>query len=59
MGKNKKIQFLIPNYALGTTFDNSIVIIDEAQMLEPLIMKLLLERTGINSKVIVLGDPTG
>ena len=57
-GKNKKIQFLIPNYALGTTFDNSIVIIDEAQMLEPLIMKLLLERTGINSKVIVLGDPT-
>lgn len=57
-GKNGKIQFLIPNYALGTTFDNSTIIIDEAQMLEPLIMKLLLERTGINSKVIVLGDPT-
>jgi phosphate starvation-inducible PhoH-like protein len=57
-GANKKIQFLIPNYALGATFDNCTIIIDEAQMLEPLIMKLLLERTGINSKVIVLGDPT-
>lgn len=57
-GKNQKIQFLIPNYALGCTFDNSTIIIDEAQMLEPLIMKLLLERVGINSKVIVLGDPT-
>lgn len=57
-GKHKKIQFLIPNYALGCTFDNSIVVIDEAQMLEPLIMKLLLERIGTNSKVIVLGDPT-
>lgn len=57
-GKHKSIQFLIPNYALGSTFDNATIIIDEAQMLEPLIMKLLLERTGVNSKVIILGDPT-
>ena len=57
-GPNKRLQFLIPNYALGNTFDNSIIIIDEAQMIQPLILKLLLERTGKNSKVIVLGDPT-
>lgn len=55
-GVNERIQFKIPNFCLGVTFNNSIIIIDEAQMLQPLIMKLLLERIGINSKVIILGD---
>ena len=53
-----RIIFKIPNFCLGATFDNSIIVIDEAQQLPPLILKLLLERTGINSKVIVLGDNT-
>lgn len=54
--KNQRIQFKIPNYALGVTFENATIIIDEAQMLQPLIMKLLLERIGKNSKLIILGD---
>lgn len=57
-GPHKRIQFLVPNFVLGATFDNSILIIDEAQTLNPVIMKLLLERIGNNSKMIVLGDPS-
>lgn len=53
-----RIHFKIPNFCLGATFDNSLIIIDEAQQLPPLILKLLLERTGKNSKVVVLGDNT-
>lgn len=57
-GQHKRIQFLIPNFILGSTIDNATVIIDEAQTLNPVIMKLLLERCGENSKIIVLGDPS-
>lgn len=51
-----RIKFMIPNFCLGATFDNSLILIDEAQQLPPLILKLLLERTGIDSKVVVMGD---
>lgn len=54
----KSIHFKIPNFMLGCTFDNTIVIVDEAQELQPLILKMILERTGLNSKVIVIGDPS-
>lgn len=57
-GQFKRIQFLVPNFILGSTIDNATVIIDEAQTLNPVIMKLLLERCGENSKIIVLGDPS-
>lgn len=53
-----RIHFKIPNFCLGATFDNCLICIDEAQQLPPLILKLLLERTGINSRVVVLGDNT-
>lgn len=52
----KRIHFKIPNFCLGDTFDNTDIIIDEAQQLPPLIMKLLLERIGKNSRCIVCGD---
>lgn len=51
-----RIKFLIPNFVLGATFDNSLVMIDEAQQLQPVILKLLLERIGLNSRVVVVGD---
>ena len=54
----QRIHFKIPNYCLGATFDNSLVLIDEAQQLPPLILKLLLERIGQDSKVVVVGDST-
>ena len=53
---NGKIELNIPNYALGATWDNTIILIDESQLMSPDTIKLLLERTGINSRVVVIGD---
>lgn len=57
-GPYKRIQFLVPNFILGATIDNATIIVDEGQTLNPVIMKLLLERIGVNSKMIVMGDPS-
>ena len=54
----KRIHFDIPNFQISQTWDNKLVIIDEAQQLPPLICKLLLERIGMNTKVVMCGDPT-
>ena len=54
----KRIHFMVPNYALGETFDNALILIDEAQQLQPMILKLLLERLGKNSVCVVAGDRT-
>lgn len=50
-----RIHFKIPNYMLGSTLDNALILIDEAQQLQPMILKLILERTGQNSKVVIAG----
>jgi len=50
-----RIHFKIPNYMLGSTISNSLVLIDEAQQLQPMILKLLLERTGLDTKVVIAG----
>lgn len=52
-----KIEFTIPNFLLGATIDDAIIIIDEAQTMSPNTLKLLMERTGLNSIVVVMGDP--
>lgn len=51
-----RIFFKIPNYMVGSTIDNALIVIDEAQLIQPMILKLILERTGQNSRVVVLGD---
>jgi len=51
-----RVHFKIPNYMLGSTLKNSLVLIDEAQQLSPQILKLLLERIGEGSRVVVAGD---
>ena len=51
-----RIQFKVPNFELGATWDNCCVLLDECQQLQPMIMKLLLERIGIGTKVAVVGD---
>lgn len=63
LGKNKmdsdegkRIFFSIPNFELGKTRENSVYILDECQLLQPLILKLLLERIGHGTKTIVLGS---
>jgi len=55
---NKRIHYMVPNYALGCTLNNSLILIDEAQQLTTLILKMLLERIGTNSVCAVVGDPT-
>lgn len=54
--KGGRIEFLIPNFMLGCTLDNAMILIDEAQMMEPLVLKLCLERIGENSICVVSGD---
>lgn len=54
--KRERIQFNIPNFVQGMTFDNTLVIIDESQSLNVETVKLLLERTGEGSRVVLLGD---
>ena len=56
--RKKRIRFEIPNFCLGDTFNNSLIIISEAQQMPPEIIKLLIERIGKNSKCVVEGDPT-
>jgi predicted ribonuclease YlaK len=47
----------IPNFLQGKTFDDSIIVLDESQNMDPLTVKLCAERAGRNSKVVVVGDP--
>lgn len=51
-----RIRLTIPNFLLGATFDNAIVIIDETQTMSPRTVKLLTERCGMNTTYILLGD---
>jgi phosphate starvation-inducible protein PhoH and related proteins len=43
-------------YMRGITFENCIVLVDEAQNTSPEQLELLLTRLGENSKIIVMGD---
>lgn len=54
--KNGNIQFRIPNFLLGATLTDAIVILDEAQTYSPLTLKLLMERVDDSCKLIILGD---
>lgn len=51
-----RIRLTIPNFLLGSTFDYSVVVIDEAQLMSPDTVKLLLERCGVGTKYLILGD---
>ncbi len=51
-----RIVFDIPNFQAGRTWDNKLVLIDEAQMISPRIMEMLLTRVGKNTKVVVAGS---
>lgn len=53
---SRNIILTIPNFLLGSTFDNAIVLVDEVQTMSPNIVKLLTERCGKNTKYILMGD---
>lgn len=54
--KNKDIDPRPLGFLRGITFDYSIVLVDEAQNLTKVEMKMLLSRIGKNTKVIFSGD---
>ncbi|ASV41290.1 PhoH family protein [Vibrio phage ICP1_2006_E] len=51
-----RIQFKIPNFLKGATLDNALIIFDESQSNTPPTIKLVTERAGLDSKVVLLGD---
>ena len=53
---SQKVEVAPLAYMRGSTFDNSFIIMDEAQNVTPAQMKLFLTRLGNNSKVIITGD---
>lgn len=54
--KSKAIEPKPLGFLRGTTFENSIVLLDEAQNATKEEMKMFLSRIGKNSKVIISGD---
>ena len=54
--KNKTIDPRPLGFMRGITFDNSIVLVDEAQNCTRTEMKMLLSRIGKNTKMIISGD---
>ena len=54
--KSGNIVLTIPNFLLGTTIDHSVIILEEAQTMSPNTVKLICERAGEGSIVVVVGD---
>lgn len=54
--KNKNIEPRPLGFMRGSTFDNAIVLVDEAQNCTVTEMKMLLSRIGKNTKIILSGD---
>lgn len=54
--KAGRIEFSIPNFIAGKTLDHALVILDEGQKFSPNTMKLLLERAGKDTRIVLLGD---
>ena len=55
-GLMKKIEVCPIAYMRGRTFDNSVIIVEEAQNTTPVQMKLILTRIGKDSKIVINGD---
>jgi phosphate starvation-inducible PhoH-like protein len=53
---NKIIEFKPITYMRGATFDNALMIADEAQNYDARELMLFITRMGIDSKIIILGD---
>ena len=50
------IQFKSLNFMRGRSFNNTCIIIDEAQSLKQFQLKSIITRVGQNSKIIILGN---
>lgn len=56
-GKDEWIKYRPINYVRGETFDDTYIIVDEAQNFTPREIKLIGTRIGNRSKLVMLGDP--
>lgn len=54
-GKNQ-IEFLPTSFLRGTTFDDAVIIVDEAQNMNSMELHTIMTRIGENSKIIFCGD---
>lgn len=54
----KTIEIIPLAYMRGRTLENAFIILDEAQNTTPMQMKMFLTRMGVNSKIIITGDPS-
>jgi phosphate starvation-inducible protein PhoH and related proteins len=54
---NKSMEIAPVAYLRGRTFDNAVCIFDEAQNATKMQLKLFMTRFGVNSKIIITGDP--
>lgn len=54
--KREKIEFTIPNFIKGKTFDNTLILVDECQSMSPKTLKLIMERCGEGSTITLMGD---
>ena len=50
------VRYEFINFILGKTFDNALILVNEAEQYTKDNMKLLLTRIGENSKIIITGD---
>ena len=55
---NRVIEIAPLAYMRGRTLQNAFILLDEAQNTTPMQIKMFLTRMGMNSKVIVTGDPS-
>ncbi len=55
--KSKDIEPRPIGFMRGSSFDNAVILVDEAQNLSKTELKMLLSRVGKNCKVILSGDP--
>lgn len=53
----KKITFEIVSYIRGKTFDNMLILVEEAENLSSEELLLIMTRIGQNSKLVISGDP--
>ena len=54
--ENEQIELLPLEYIKGLTFNNTFVIIDEAEDIEWNVLKTLVLRKGLDSKIVINGD---
>jgi len=55
--KSEKLILADPHFLRGRTFDNSIIIVDDAQSVPPETIVEIITRLGRDSRLIIIGDP--